>query len=165
MHRHTNAPTRVVGTHAGTRPAGLTWADLGLTPESLDWQTEARCRETDPDAFYPEVDDPNQRATVAAAKRVCAGCPVRVECLDYALAHREPHGIWGGHTVVERRHLQRQPAPPEREQSERDRDIAALTREGYTAREIAVRLGITARSVQRARARLRAIDTDRQEAA
>ena len=107
MQRHSNAPARIGGTHAGTRPAGLTWAELGLTPDTLAWHDAAACRETDPDAFYPDVDDPFQRSTVAAAKRVCQGCPVRTACLDYALTHGEKHGIWGGLTVTERRERQR----------------------------------------------------------
>jgi len=37
------------------------------------------------------------------AKAVCAACPVRKECLTYALRTREPHGIWGGLSEVERR--------------------------------------------------------------
>ncbi len=39
------------------------------------------------------------------AKCICLGCPVRRECLDFAMRVREPHGIWGGMTEAERRHL------------------------------------------------------------
>ena len=39
------------------------------------------------------------------AKVICARCPVRGECLDFALRVREPHGIWGGFTEIERRAL------------------------------------------------------------
>jgi WhiB family redox-sensing transcriptional regulator len=44
-------------------------------------------------------------AREARAKSICAECPVRAECLDYALSIREPHGIWGGLTEAERRLL------------------------------------------------------------
>ncbi|HEV3495824.1 MAG TPA: WhiB family transcriptional regulator, partial [Actinomycetes bacterium] len=41
----------------------------------------------------------------ARAKEICALCPVRRPCLDYALAIREPHGIWGGLNELERKQL------------------------------------------------------------
>lgn len=37
------------------------------------------------------------------AKAICSSCPVRQECLDYALSIKEPHGIWGGLSEVERK--------------------------------------------------------------
>ncbi len=43
------------------------------------------------------------------AKAICAECSVRADCLDYALRIREPHGIWGGLTEVERRELLQRP--------------------------------------------------------
>jgi WhiB family redox-sensing transcriptional regulator len=52
-----------------------------------------------------EESDTDRRAREDAAKRVCAACPVRQECLDYALRVREQYGIWGGLTEVERRAL------------------------------------------------------------
>lgn len=42
-------------------------------------------------------------AREAVAKRICATCPVLGPCLDYALATREPHGVWGGLNETERR--------------------------------------------------------------
>jgi WhiB family redox-sensing transcriptional regulator len=53
-------------------------------------------------AFFPEKGD-----SVAAAKAVCALCPVRWECLDFALETHQAHGIWGGTTVRERRRIWR----------------------------------------------------------
>jgi WhiB family redox-sensing transcriptional regulator len=58
-----------------------------------------------PDAwFYPDL-GPGMIEGINAAKRVCARCPVRVECLDYALANNEKDGIWGGTSGRERRRL------------------------------------------------------------
>ena len=42
------------------------------------------------------------------AKAICARCPVRIECLEYAVRIREPHGIWGGLNELERRILLRE---------------------------------------------------------
>jgi WhiB family redox-sensing transcriptional regulator len=67
------------------------------------WRDQALCAEVDGELFYPEVDEcPNE------AKRVCALCPVRKECLTDALQRREPHGVWGGTTPNERKHLLRE---------------------------------------------------------
>src|SRR5262245_45714039 len=66
------------------------------------WQEQALCTQTDPEAFFPE---PGRLAN--AAKRICARCDVRGECLEYALANDERFGIWGGLTEHERRELRR----------------------------------------------------------
>ena len=47
-------------------------------------------------------------AREAKAKALCVRCPVQEICLEYALAIREPHGVWGGRNETERRHLLRQ---------------------------------------------------------
>jgi WhiB family redox-sensing transcriptional regulator len=57
----------------------------------------------DPDVFYPVSDEEAE-----AAKAVCAVCPVRQPCLEYALANRERDGVWGGATERERRRMIRQ---------------------------------------------------------
>ena len=58
------------------------------------------CAGVDPDLFYPEPG--NSRATTGAARRVCAGCGLRVECEAAAVAQRERHGVWGGLSPRER---------------------------------------------------------------
>jgi WhiB family redox-sensing transcriptional regulator len=62
----------------------------------------AACREVDPELFYPEAGQIGQNR---AAKRICANCPVKDACLAHALKTREPFGIWGGKSVVERRRV------------------------------------------------------------
>ncbi|MFH8797086.1 WhiB family transcriptional regulator [Streptomyces sp. NPDC017941] len=64
------------------------------------WQTDALCAQTDPDAFFPEVG-----GSPRAAVRTCATCPVRPDCLAYALARPSLSGIWGGLTTVQRDRL------------------------------------------------------------
>lgn len=136
----------------------LTWADFGLTEADLAWHEDAACVGTDPDSFYPEP-GPGLMADIAAAKRVCARCPVRRDCLRYALDHGEREGIWGGLSPSERRRLAAARRtvrfrPGSRPQVSDD-EVARMTRAGKTAREIACALGTTPRTVVRARARIR----------
>ena len=62
------------------------------------------CMTTDPEIWYPEGG--GHIYTPRQAKEFCRVCPVRKECLAYALATNEQYGIWGGLTLVERRRLQ-----------------------------------------------------------
>ncbi len=55
------------------------------------WMTRALCPETGPEPFYAE-----DREGVRTALAVCAGCPVRDDCLDFALDNSEIYGVWGG---------------------------------------------------------------------
>ncbi len=70
--------------------------------EEPDWHERALCAQTDPEAFFPE-----KGGSTREAKRICSGCEVRAECLEYALAHDERFGIWGGLSERERRRLRR----------------------------------------------------------
>lgn len=72
------------------------------------WQWQAACRGEDTVLFFPpnHVEPKEERlARERRAKAICAVCPVRMECLEYALRIREPHGIWGGLNELERRHM------------------------------------------------------------
>lgn len=75
-------------------------APAGLAPRA-SWRDKAVCAQVDPTLFFPRKGDSAQDA-----KQVCEGCPVRTECLGYALDN-ERHGVWGGLTVTERRALKR----------------------------------------------------------
>ena len=70
--------------------------------EELRWQDRALCAQTDPEAFFPE-----KGGSTREAKRICTTCPVRAECLEYALANDERFGIWGGLSERERRRLKK----------------------------------------------------------
>ena len=70
---------------------------------NLTWRQHGACRGTDPDIFYPVADEEAEEA-----KAICATCPVREPCLEYALATRERDGVWGGATERERRRMIRQ---------------------------------------------------------
>ena len=70
--------------------------------EELSWQERALCAETDPESFFPE-----KGGSTREAKRICASCEVRGECLEYALENDERFGIGGGLSERERRRLKR----------------------------------------------------------
>lgn len=72
------------------------------------WQSRARCRGADAGLFFGPNDferKQEREAREARAKALCAQCPVRRACLDYALVMREPYGVWGGLNESERRAL------------------------------------------------------------
>jgi WhiB family transcriptional regulator, redox-sensing transcriptional regulator len=77
---------------------GMPWGTDPAGGES--WRLDALCAETDPEAFFPE-----KGGSTREAKRVCTGCEVRAECLEYALANDERFGIWGGLSERERRRI------------------------------------------------------------
>ena len=72
------------------------------TENEGEWAERALCAQTDPEAFFPE-----KGGSTREAKKVCLGCDVRSECLEYALANDERFGIWGGLSERERRRLKK----------------------------------------------------------
>ena len=102
--------------HTNTGPAQSVVAgrpQLSVVPDQIElepaiededeqWQERALCAQTDPEAFFPE-----KGGSTREAKRICLGCDVKDRCLDYALAHDERFGIWGGLSERERRRLKR----------------------------------------------------------
>ncbi len=78
------------------------------TTWSTEWQRQGLCRAGDSSVFFPPAHferKPAREAREARAKTICARCPVREECLSWALAIREPHGVWGGRSESERKQL------------------------------------------------------------
>ncbi|MBO8193836.1 WhiB family transcriptional regulator [Streptomyces oryzae] len=79
------------------------------TPERDDqagpWHAEAVCRRDEAGLFFAPSKEPTaaRLSREQAAKRVCARCPVLVECREHALVMPEPYGVWGGLTAAERR--------------------------------------------------------------
>jgi len=77
--------------------------DIDAVEENtLAWQTDALCSQTDPEAFFPE-----KGGSTRDAKRICTSCDVKTECLEYALQNDERFGIWGGLSERERRKLRK----------------------------------------------------------
>lgn len=73
----------------------------------MTWRNDAACRSHDPELFFPiGVTGPAQ-TQLEEAKAVCAGCPVRCLCLEWAVLAGIGHGVWGGLSEDERRTLTR----------------------------------------------------------
>jgi WhiB family redox-sensing transcriptional regulator len=68
-----------------------------------DWRQQAACLSADPDLFFPVSAEGRSLEQVAKAKAICARCRVRRDCLAFALATRQAHGVWGGMSEQERR--------------------------------------------------------------
>ena len=81
-----------------------------MPPEAAvatSWMDRGACQSAEAELFFPVSAAGPAAAQVAAAKAVCRGCPVRAECLDYAMRTAQDHGIWGGTTEDERRQARR----------------------------------------------------------
>jgi WhiB family redox-sensing transcriptional regulator len=72
-----------------------------------DWRHRARCLSEDPELFFPVGTTGPAEVQTEEAKAVCARCPVREECLQWALDTAQDAGIWGGFTEGERRVLRK----------------------------------------------------------
>jgi WhiB family redox-sensing transcriptional regulator len=77
--------------------------------QALDtWQAKASCRGPQAEAFFPPSRAERKEEKLQReerAKAICSTCPVRPDCLEYAIRIHEPHGIWGGLNEVERKQL------------------------------------------------------------
>lgn len=74
----------------------------------MDWHEVARCKEMDPDLFFPVGTTGPALLQIEAAKAVCRTCTVQRECLQYAVESNQEYGIWGGTTEEERRFMRRE---------------------------------------------------------
>lgn len=79
--------------------------DAPESPRPVDWRDFAACKGAD-DVMFPD----SNTAGIAAAKTLCAICPSRAECLDWALDQRIEFGVWGGLSEAERRAILRRRA-------------------------------------------------------
>ena len=106
------------------------------------WRKLAACRGTDLEVFFPERGE-----SAGPARQVCARCPVREPCLDYAISNRIAYGIWGGLTERERRALRSRWVRASRR--DRDRAVVAAEAAGYTVAAIGRSFGLSRTSVSR----------------
>ena len=106
------------------------------------WRESAACRGADLAVFFPERGE-----SAGPARRVCAACPVRQACLDYAISNRIAYGVWGGLTERERRALRSGWVRASRQ--DRDRAVLAAKTDGYTAAAIGRSFGLSRTSVTR----------------
>ncbi len=75
---------------------------MTATGSATNWRSAAACLLADPDLFFPISSAGPAERQIARAKRICAGCPVRQECLEFALSQGQAYGIWGGTTPEDR---------------------------------------------------------------
>ena len=111
-------------------------------PALAGWRYRAACRGADLQTFFP-----GRGQSAEPARQICASCPVRQPCLDYALSHAITHGIWGGLTERDRRPLRVHHTLAARRQ--RDEAIAAAAAAGSTKAAIGRAFGLAATSVTR----------------
>jgi len=112
-----------------------------------DWRKEALCAESDPELFSPSTGE-----SADAAKKICASCDVRAQCLAYALENDERSGIWGGLSPLERRRLRSKASAHERARTarrKRDLDVVAQRQNGRDATTIARVTGLNERTIHR----------------
>ncbi len=79
-----------------------------MTDYATDWRAAGACLSADPDLFFPIAAGAVAGRQIIEARRICAGCRVRQQCLDFAMRTGETHGIWGGTTPEERIAARRQ---------------------------------------------------------
>ena len=92
----------VIGT--ATPPGAQVWR--------WEWQLAAQCHGREELFFHPHGErEPSRSQREAAAKALCARCPVRRECASHALEMGEPYGVWGGVSETEREELLHGPRP------------------------------------------------------
>lgn len=75
--------------------------------DELPWRELAACRTHDADLFFPSGETGGAALTIRLAKRICAECPVELDCLYYAVSTGQRFGIWGGTDENDRRRLRR----------------------------------------------------------
>lgn len=114
-----------------------------ILPKPQPWMASALCAQVDPDAWYPE-----KGGSIREAKRICGLCPVKAECLEYALDLDDRFGVYGGLSERERRRI-RGPKPF----SASDDEAIRLAGLGETTAAIALAVGVTERTVLRILAR------------
>lgn len=109
---------------------------------------EANCLSVDPEVFFADGKESENKEQVKMAKRVCGNCTVRKECLKFAIDNQCLYGVYGGLTGLERRRLARRksqaPLNPTTE------DVLFLKTLGYNNETIAERMGISTSTVEMA---------------
>lgn len=78
--------------------------DVNSDTAETRWQSQAECRGSDPSVFFP---DSQTTDALRPALFICKGCPVRQQCLDWALDTHQEFGIWGGMTEGDRKRVRR----------------------------------------------------------
>lgn len=73
-----------------------------------EWREVGSCRQLDTGLFFPIGQTGEAEVKIVRAKKVCVTCPVRQQCLEFAITTNQEYGVWGGHSEEERRVIRRQ---------------------------------------------------------
>jgi WhiB family redox-sensing transcriptional regulator len=128
-------------------------AARGVTPRNtLDgWQQHGLCRYEDPDLFFPVGDSHQARQDTEHAKQVCAPCPVRETCLEWAVSTGQWVGVWGGLSETDRADLYKVAGETQFAQClARQALIERRMGEGISQRAIAAELGVVTKTLRKA---------------
>jgi WhiB family redox-sensing transcriptional regulator len=80
---------------------------MTVTGSAINWRAAGACLTADPDLFFPISPAGAGETEIVRAKIICEGCGVRRQCLEFALAHDQVYGIWGGTTPEDRQRERR----------------------------------------------------------
>jgi WhiB family redox-sensing transcriptional regulator len=83
-----------------------------MTDYPTDWRAAGACLAADPELFFPLGAGTAAAPDTSRALRICDGCPVKRQCLEFAMQTNEAEGIWGGTTPEERVRVLRGRRPP-----------------------------------------------------
>jgi WhiB family redox-sensing transcriptional regulator len=95
--------TATVGNHGGYDYMQLL-SDFALVMQDFEWMDEAACRNVDGVNFFPDVSYDTESKL---ALKLCKECPVKEDCLEFAIVNEIDYGIWGGATPKQRKSLRR----------------------------------------------------------
>lgn len=93
----------IVDSYLDAGQAADTATPVAKWDPDVQWKSDGLCTQVDNDIFFPD-----KGGSVKEGKAICAACPVRQPCLDFALRNDERFGIWGGHSERERRQIRQQ---------------------------------------------------------
>ena len=96
-----------------------------MIDKATDWRAAAACLSADPDMFFPVATGAPAEGEISRALRICARCPVRKQCLDFAVRTGETQGIWGGTTPEQRTRTRRSRARVRQRALARERAVDA----------------------------------------
>lgn len=111
---------------------------MTTTRGRADWRGAGACAQADPDLFFPISSTGRAVQQIAKAKTICAGCPVRQACLEFALEHDLAHGIWGGTTPEDRQAWRRRRRPGRLGAETRQASLKPRADVGRSARPLTV---------------------------
>jgi WhiB family redox-sensing transcriptional regulator len=87
---------------------------LALGSADYTWRSQANCRDTDPELFFPIGNTGEAVRLLSRARLVCSDCAVKAACLEFALNTNQDCGVWGGTSEEERRDIRRRNAAARR---------------------------------------------------